>query len=95
MVTPLLANLPAVPSYLAIALSVVVRLAAVAVAALPLNDAVIVPALKLPLASRLTIVLAVLEFVAVIQDGADEPLDCSTCPEVPAAVFANVVEAEA
>jgi len=41
--------------------------------ALPFKVAVIVPALKLPLASLLTIVEAVLVFVALIQVGAADP----------------------
>jgi hypothetical protein len=40
----------------------------VALEALPLNVAVIVPALKFPLASRATIALAVFAFVAVVAE---------------------------
>jgi hypothetical protein len=61
----------------------VVHVAAlVAVVALPLRAAVIVPALKLPEASRATIALAVLAFVAVVAEfgmlvrPAPDPVNC-------------------
>ncbi len=61
--------------------------AVVAVVAFPLKLAVIVPALKLPEASRATMVDAVLAFVAVIHEGeAPLPPDCKSCPEVPVLV---------
>lgn len=56
--------------------------AVVAVDAFPLNDAVIVPALKLPEASRVTMAFAVLAFVAVVAEfgmlvrPAPEPVNC-------------------
>ena len=59
-----------------------------AVLALPLNAAVIVPALKFPLASRFTIVEAVLALVAVIHDGAFAAPLCNSYPAVPTPVEA-------
>jgi hypothetical protein len=65
--------------------------ALVAVDALPLKAAVIVPALKFPEASRLTIADAVFALVAVVHVGAAAPADVRTCPEVPAVEYACAV----
>jgi hypothetical protein len=58
----------------------------VAVLAVPVSDAVIVPAEKLPEESRLTIAEAVFKFVGVIQVGAPVPLELNRSPVVPTAV---------
>src|SRR5207244_1439393 len=54
--------------------------ALVAVVALPLRAPVIVPAEKLPLASRLTIVLAVLALVAALASAAPPATFAAVCP---------------
>ena len=55
-----------------------ILVALVAVVALPLSVAVMVPALKAPEASRLTRVLATLVLVACVQTGAAAPAPLST-----------------
>jgi hypothetical protein len=54
--------------------------------AVPVRDAVIVPAEKLPEESRLTIAEFVFKFVGVIQVGAPVPLELNRSPVVPTAV---------
>jgi hypothetical protein len=58
--------------------ALVALVALVAVVALPLNAAVIVPAVKLPDASRWTIAEAVFALVAVVHVGAVVPDDVRT-----------------
>jgi len=61
-------------------LKLIAVVAVVAVVALPLKLAVIVPALKLPDASRLTIVLAVLLLVAAFARTVAEATFAAVCP---------------
>ena len=63
---PLVRSLLTVPVTSPLSVKLRALLSAVAVVALPLRAAVIVPALKLPLASRATMVDAVLALVAVV-----------------------------
>ena len=64
------------------------------IAAVPASTAVIVPAVKLPVASRFTMELAVLAAVASVQTGAAAPAAVRTSPASPAASMAVVLAAD-